>query len=280
MSAPPKPPPPKPPTAAPPPKQATEPTRSFGTSCGVTATAHKVVIYGPGGVGKTELCSHLQPESIPTLFIDLEDGSKFLDVERVEPVVQSWEELLAVIRDKTAWAQFGAIVVDSLTKAEELAVAWTLENVSHEKGHTVKSVEGYGFGKGYTHVYETFLSLLQDLDAIARAGKHVICTAHDCTANVPNPMGLDFIRYEPRLQSPPSGRGSIRHRVLEWCDHLLFVGFDQSIENGKATGSGTRTIYPNPLPTHMAKSRTLADAVPYLKGDAEIWKQLFNNGKD
>lgn len=277
MSAPPKPPPPKPPTASPPPRQSTEPMRSFGTSCGVTATAHKVVLYGPGGVGKTELCANLKQVGINPFFVDLDDGSKFLDVERVDPPIQSWEECLAVLRDKPTLEPFGAIVVDSLTKAEELATRWVVANVSHEKpGRSIMGIEDYGWGKGYTHVYEAMLKLLQALDVVATAGKHVICTAHECTANVPNPAGLDFIRYEPRLQSPPSGKGSIRHRVLEWTDHLLFIGFDQTVEDGKATGIGSRTIYPNPMPTHMAKSRTLADTVPYLKDDAEIWRQLFN----
>jgi len=214
---------------------------------------------------------------INPLFADLEDGSKFLDVSRVWPTPETLEELHQVLRDPSTWKDFDAIVIDSFTRAEELAKTWVIKHVSHEKpGRTIKSIEDYGWGKGYVHSYEAFLTILQDLDAIIRAGKHVIATAHNCTAKVPNPKGEDFIRYEPRLQSPPSGMGAIRHRVFEWSDHTFFLGFDQTAEDGKVAGSGTRTIYPIPLPTHMAKSRTLSDEVPYLQGDAEIWKQLFN----
>lgn len=157
-----------------------------------------------------------------------------------------------------------------------MTIAHVIANVRHEKGHCVKSVEGYGYGKGFTHVYEAFLLVLQDLDAVVRSGKHVICTAHDCTANVPNPSGEDWIRYEPRLQSPNSGKASIRLRVKEWCDHLFYVGYDAAVnEDGKATGVGSRTIYPSELPTHLAKSRTLADPIPYVEGDPELWNQLF-----
>lgn len=279
MSAPPKPPPPKPPSASPPRGQTTEPipTRSFSTSRGVTVKAQKVLIYGPPGVGKTELCNNLRHIGITPLFVDLEDGSKFQDVTRVDPTPQSLEEVHQVLRDPSVWEGFNAIVIDSFTRTDELTKQWVIEHVSHEKpGRTIKSIEDYGWGKGYVHAYESFLTVLQDLDAIIRADKHVICTAHDCTAKVPNPKGEDFIRYEPRLQSPPSGMGSIRHRVFEWSDHTLFVAFDQTTEDGKASGSGTRTIYPMPLPTHMAKSRKLSDEVPYIRGDAEIWKQLFN----
>jgi hypothetical protein len=118
------------------------------------------------------------------------------------------------------------VVLDDLTKAEELCSKWVVDNVKTEKGHEAKGIEGYGFGKGFTHLYEAFLPLLGDLDAHVRAGRQVVCVAHECTANVPNPHGEDWIRYEPRLQSPPSGKNSVRHRVKEWADHLIFIGYD------------------------------------------------------
>lgn len=198
-------------------------------------------------------------------------------MDRIEPTIETWSELRSVLQSPDVLKDFGAVVIDSGTKAEELAIEWTLENVMHEKGHKVSGIEGYGFGKGMTHVYETFLQLLGDLDAIARRGKHVILIAHECVANVPNPQGEDWIRYEPRLQSPASGKSSIRHRVKEWCDHLIYVGYDTIVDKeGKAKGGGTRTIYPVERPTHWAKSRTLASPIVYAKGDASLWQQLLN----
>ena len=260
-------------TEAPPPKS----DLHFGVARGKIQTAQKVVIYGAGGIGKTELASLIAKLGIAPLFLDLEDGSAHLDVARVNPPIQNFDGVLSALRDERLLKDFGAVVVDSLTKADEFSVTHTLTNVPHEKGHYVKSIEGYGWGKGLIHNYETFLQLLAQLDVVARYGKHVICTAHDCTANVPNPNGEDWIRYEPRLQSPASGRGSIRHRVKEWCGHLLFIGFDAFVNaEGKAVGSGTRTIYPTELPSHWAKSRTLAEPFEYVKGDAELWRRLLN----
>jgi hypothetical protein len=252
------------------------PTRTLGVSRGVTVQAQKIVNYGPGGIGKSELCSLLKNVGIEPLFIDIEDSSKFLDVQRIDPTPRSWDELRSVLHNIELLKRFGAVVIDSLTKGEELGIEWTLANVKHEKGHYVNSIEGYGFGKGYMHVYETFLQLLGDLDAVIRAGVHVVCTCHDCTANVPNPAGEDWIRYEPRLQAPPSGKGSIRSRVKEWADHLLYIGYDTHVgEDCKAKGSGTRCIYPVELPTWLAKSRSLADPIPYTKGDSTLWQKLF-----
>ena len=257
-------------------KSGLQSTRSQAISRGVRQAAQKIIIYGPGGVGKTKLASLTEEIGVQPLFIDIEEGSNFLDVPRIDPTPETFEELLAAIRDYGMASDCHAIVIDSLTKAEELAIQYTLRTVPHEKGHFVESVEAYGFGKGYTHVFESFLKLLQALDAAARKGKHIIGICHDCTANVPNPAGEDWIRWEPRLQSPPSGKGSIRHRVKEWCDHLLFVGFDTFVsEGGKASGSGTRTIYSTELPTHWAKSRSLTEPVVYEDGVPTIWNKIF-----
>lgn len=219
----------------------------------------------------------MQDVGITPLVIDLECGSRFHDVARIDEIT-TWDELRDILYSDEV-LQFDAIVIDSLTKAEELAASWTLQNVPHEKGHRVSSVEAYGFGKGLTHVYETFSTLLGDLDYLHRKGKHVVCVAHECVSNVPNPSGEDWIRYEPRLQSPSSGKSSIRHRVKEWCDHLLYVGFDAAVsKDGKAQGSGSRTIYPTEMPTHWAKSRSLSDPIVYQRGSPELWNQLFQRG--
>ena len=263
-----------PPAKAPPPSETPQPNKHFEIQSGRTLKRHKTVIYGPGGVGKSELCSLLSAVGVKPLVLDLDNETGHLDLDRID--IATYHDLRSVLHDQKLLQPFGAVVVDSLTKAEEMATEWTLANVKHEKGHFVNSVEGYGYGKGFTHVYETFLRLLGDLDAVIRTGKHVICTAHDCTTTVPNPMGEDWIRWEPRLQHPASGKASIRLRVKEWCTHLLYIGYDQVVdEHGKAKGSGTRTIYPAEMPSHLAKSRTLEDPIPYERGSAALWKQLL-----
>jgi hypothetical protein len=262
-------------TASSPKTNGSAPKKSFTVKKGRSVAAQKVVIYGPGGVGKTELCSLSSLEGLRPLFLDVGNGTNFLDVERIEGI-ETWEELRDILHDESLLSGFNAIVIDDLTKAEELCSSYVIRTIPHEKGDkAIKSIEDYGWGKGLTHIYETFLNLLADLDSQVRRDRWVICVAHDCTANVPNPAGEDWIRYEPRLQSPASGKSSIRHRVKEWCDHLLFVGFDTAVNrDGKGMGGGTRQIYPSELPTHWAKSRSLADPIYYEKGSSELWKLL------
>ena len=267
--------PPRPPSPRPAPTQAQRPaSMPLGISRGLQSSAQKTVIYGSGKCGKTSLAANLSLVGIEPLFLDIEAGTHFQDVARVEP--QSWNELRDTLHNTELLAPFGAVVIDSGTKGEELANAWMLENIPHEKGHKVTSIEGYGFGKGQVHLYETFMQLLCDLDAVARSGKHVVMICHDCTCNVPNPMSEDFLRFEPRLQSPASGKFSIRHRVREWSDSIVFIGYDVAVSNdGKAKGAGTRAIYTSERPTHLAGSRIIDETIVYTLGGCELWKKLF-----
>jgi hypothetical protein len=241
------------------------------------SSGHAVEIYGPGGIGKTSLAL-LAPG--PIAFADLDDSLPVLaesgDLEgkdvRVIPVTD-WASLRAALA-APGWDEIKTLVIDSLTAAESLALTWTLANIKVDKGTTAQRVEDYGYGKGYRHWYDTFTCLFGDLDAHKRAGRNVILVCHDCTATVPNPQGEDYLRFEPRLYH--SEKQSIRLRVKEWADHVLFIGYDRDVDKeGKAKGGGSRTIYPQEQAWCMAKSRTLADTIVYEKGSAELWEKLL-----
>lgn len=277
MTAAPTKPPPPPARPAPPASRQSLPIQ-FGSSAGRIDTAQRVCIYGPGGIGKSSLAA-MAPRP---KFIDLEQGTHELDAARITlPAGESWTwtALRAALATEALWSDVETIVIDSGTRAEELATAHVIETIPHEKGHRISRIEDYGFGKGFSHIYDVFLPLFSDLDRHIDAGRNVVVLCHDLKAKVPNPTGEDWIRYEPKLQSPESGKGSIRLRMREWCDHLLYVGYDVVVNDGKGRGHGTRTIYPTELPTHMAKSRRLADPITFGKGDASLWSQLLHQEK-
>lgn len=211
---------------------------------------------------------------IDPLFFDVEGGTSHMDAKRIsKDQLETFEDLLDALRLPLC-ERFGAIVIDSGTKCEELAAAYVIRTVPHEKeGKKITCIEDYGFGKGYGHIFDAMLLLLGQLDQHKRAGRHVVIICHDCTAKVPNPAGEDWLRYEPRLQN--SDKSNVRLRVREWADYLSFIGYDVAAKDGKAKGSGTRSIFSQEMPTHMAKSRTSLDVMPYRQGDAEFWKQVF-----
>ena len=266
--------------AVPPPPQTVRKTVSFGTIA--KAAGHRIIVYGPGGIGKTTLAAQLPG---PVAFIDLDESLPRLHTQfdaaglsgNILPVsgVVDWQTLRDVLQ-ADGWESVKSIVIDTATKAEEMAVAFTLANTLMEGGKKAGSVEGYGYGKGYGHVFDTFLPLLADLDRHCREGRNVVLVCHDCTNTVPNPAGEDWLRYEPRLQSPNSGKASIRLRVREWADHVLFIGYDVNVgKDGKGRGAGTRTLYTSELPHCMAKSRTTQEAIPVDGDGAAVWRKII-----
>jgi hypothetical protein len=270
-----------------PPAQSTapRPTVTFGKPHAMAG--HRIVLYATGGWGKSTLATFAPA---PVAVIDLDDSLPILwpQVEahgladQVMPVtgIETWPQILAALNGD-GWDGIKTIVIDTLTKAEEMCCAEVVRTVPHEKGGKVERIEDYGFGKGLSHVFDTFMPLLAALDRHVKAGRNVVLVCHECANTFPNPMGADYLRYEPRLQSPASGKASIRLRVKEWCDHLLFGAYDvatvESKVGGKtkALGSGSRRIYPQEMPYCMAKSRTLADQMEYDNNAAEIWTMIL-----
>lgn len=246
---------------------------------------HRVVLYGTGGAGKTTLACSLPGR---TAFIDLDESlgklagvrgqieaGNVLAVDvRGEDGEPTWERLRDAL-NAPGWDGIDNVVIDSFTAAEELAKAFVLRTVPVGKGMMAKSIEDYGYGKGYVHLFDCVTGLLPALEKHIRAGRNVVLICHECVQTCPNPAGDDFIRYEPRLQSPSGGKASIRYRVKEWADHVLFLKLDCEVtEDGKAKGGYFRTVYPADLQWCMAKSRTLTAEVT-VNDPALFWNSLF-----
>lgn len=255
---------------------AATPKKVYGVQSGRQAGGQRVLLYGPPGVGKSELAS-LAPGSV---FLDLEGGTRNIDCQRVVG--------LDGFADVRAWLQssesdpFSTVWIDTGTKLEEMAQAFILATVPGDKpGMKMTGLESYSFGKGYRHLYDAMSLALFDADRLVRAGKNVGVIAHCCTSEAPNPFGDNWLRYEPRLQHPKK-ESSVRERVFGWADHAIFIGYDVAAERGKGVGAGTRTLYTCEMPTHMAKTRGAFDptkevppSMPYPKGDGSIWSLIL-----
>ena len=164
-------------------------------------TGERVTIYGPGGIGKTSLAAAAPAPA----FIDLDGslgklarvGAVAADV-MVAPVT-TWADLRSTLNAAEGWEGVKSIVIDTMTKAEELATQHVLDTIPAERDRKAERIEDYGYGKGYRHLYDEMLRLLSDLERHVAAGRNVILVAHDTRARVPNPAGEDWLRYEPLL---------------------------------------------------------------------------------
>lgn len=239
---------------------------------------HKILVYGAGGVGKTTLATAMAGK---TAFIDLDKSLGKLSGQYVNHDVDvldvaSWQELCDYL-SADGWDGYNNIVIDTMTMAEQLAVDHTLATVPNGN-NVAKSIEDYGYGKGYGFVFESFIKLLPILDKHTLAGRNVILICHDCQRTVANPAGDDFLRFEPRLQDPASGKASIRLRLREWCDHVLFVTYDISVDakSKKASGAGLRSVYTADQTWCMAKSRKTSQTFS-LDNPADFWNAFGIN---
>ncbi|QDU61269.1 hypothetical protein Pan216_21230 [Planctomycetes bacterium Pan216] len=282
----PKPQPTKPSGASPPSSsQSSTSSRSIGVVRGTIAQGEKIGIYGPGGIGKTELVASLPQVGLDPLFLDLDQGTMGIDVARATlddgSLAYSFEDVRAALQGIALSGDFDAIVIDTFSSLEDRIREWVIDNVPHEKGRMVRRIEDYGFGKGFSHIFEAAMLILQDLDAIARRGIHCIVVCHQCTEKVPSAEVDDYYEYQPRLQSPPK-TGKLRERVFEWCNHFFRIDHDRSVnDDGRVAKGDVRSIHTVRTTTAWAKHRTIPngrefpEVIPYPKGSHELWDVIF-----
>lgn len=212
----------------------------------------RVILGGVEGIGKTTLASQF-PEAI---ILDTEDGSNHLDVARVRcddfaAVESAMHEL---VRDRQG---FRTVVVDSADWAERSLI----EQIVRHAGK--KSIEDFGFGKGYTIVAERVAKFLALADQLIDAGLHVVFVAHvKVQRTSPPDMQDGYDRYELKLtkQTAPLFK--------EWADAILFCNYKTKIVEGgdgrmKAIGGRERVIYTSRTAAWDAKNRYgLKDELP------------------
>ena len=221
----------------------------FEITKGTIRKAIRVVVYGPEGIGKSTFASQF-PGAV---FIDTEGSTNQLNVARF-PAPTSWEMLLQeveqVIKEPTS---VGTLVIDTVDWAQAKCV----ESVCAK--YKADGIEAFGYGKGYSYVYEEFGKLLNLLNDVIDKGTNVVLIAHSAirTFTKPDEMG-QYDRYELKLISTP--KCSITGMVKEWSDLLLFANYETFItEDSKtkkkyATGN-RRVMYTEHTAAYDAKNR-------------------------
>lgn len=226
---------------------------------GIQPKPLKVVVYGPEGIGKSTFAS-LFPDP---LFIDTEGSTTRMDVARTDTPTSlaMLTQQLMEIRDNPPGCK--TLIIDTIDWAERLCI----QAVCAKNNKT--GIEDFGYGKGYSYVYEEMGRILNLLNDIWERGMHIVMTAHAAIRKFeqPDEMGA-YDRWELKLINSPKCNSCAM--VKEWADMVLFANYktfavaaDKDGKKMKARG-GERVMYTAHNPCWDAKNRFgLAPELPF-----------------
>jgi len=162
------------------------------------------------------------------------------------------------------------VVIDSADWAERMAQEQLLAT------HNKRSVEEFGFGKGYVMLAEQVARLIGVADQLVARGLNVIWVAHAKVVRVSPPDQTDgFDRYELKMHK------QVAPLFKEWCDLLLFLNYRTVIAEGddgrsKGRGGKERIMHCQRSAAWDAKNRF--DMPETLPMDAKHLLPLFAGG--
>lgn len=216
----------------------------------------KILLYSVQGLGKTTFASTFDHP----IFIRTEDGAGALEVPTFPQLVTSFDQMEAAINALHGEHPFRTMVLDSLDWLEPIVWAKQMAMAPYsEKGKEIKTIEDYGFGKGYAMALDWWRYLMGGLDSLRfNRGMQIVLIAHSEVKRYDSPETDPYDRYGIKLH-----KGAFA-LWQEWADMVLFanyrtrihsaeVGFNKEVKRGE--GSGERVIYTEERPAYLAKNR-------------------------
>ncbi len=213
----------------------------------------KIVVYGPGGLGKTTFAS----QAHKPIFVFTEEGQGMLDLARF-PLCRTWPDIIdccQVLYDEKH--DYKTVVIDTIDSAEPLLWDYTCKQARQAE---IDTNEGdFGYGRGYAQAANHGRILLQWLDRL-RDDKDmaVIVLAHSDSVKFEDPGSQTYNRYDLNLHKRLSARVSF------WADAILFANYKTDTvkdDSGfgkkriRAVGTGKRVLYTEARPAFNAKNR-------------------------
>lgn len=206
----------------------------------------RIALFGVPGVGKTTFAA----QAPAPIFLCAEDGAGFLDAQAF-PKPLSWGDVLEAVQELMHGEHsFKTLVIDTLDALE--ALCW--EHVCKSQPGKNKSIEDFGYGKGYVLAVEAWAELLRQLEALQRKrGMHLIMIAHAVARDHKDPDHDAWKRWAMKLHAKSADV------IAGWVDALLFAAPEMvsKKEGLKVRGfaTGERLLYTEATGSHEGKNR-------------------------
>jgi AAA domain len=212
----------------------------------------RVLVYGPEGIGKTTFGSNA-PEAI---FLCSEDGTSQFDVRRFE-TPETWAHVLEAVDElTTADHQYQTLVFDTLDWLEPILWRHVCEFYRGPKGEKFTTIEGFGWGKGYTEAVTEWRALIAKLEKLRRVKRmNIVLLAHAHVRPYQNPTGDNYDRFTLKINEKAAGLWR------EWVDDLLFTNYetftrkDKDATRAKGVSNGARVMHSERRAAFDAKNR-------------------------
>lgn len=227
---------------------------------GIKARPVKTCIYGVEGIGKSTFASQFPSP----LFIDLDNGTSQLNVDRVTDVAD-WAELKKIVDQfgtDEDFKGYKTLVIDTADAAAAMCERYIISKKAPGKS----SIEDIPYGKGYKMLAEEFSVFLCKLEALILEGKNVVVLAHAILRSVNDPeLSQPYDHWEMKL--PGMSTNKLAPLIKEWSDILLFAFYDidvVKVNNKNKARGGKRMMRTTHTPFADAKNRfNLADILPF-----------------
>lgn len=172
---------------------------------GLMDTAKRLLFFGVRGIGKSSLAA----DAPSPIFIDLGNATEHLNVARyplgADP---KYQDILDAIDDlETSAHGYKTLVLEDVGELESLIWKHLVATAPVDRsGDRPTSIEGFGFGKGYTMAEGEFRILAHRLDRLRlKRGMHVLMLGHSTIATLKNPTGDNYDRHVPLIHAKAFG---------------------------------------------------------------------------
>ena len=216
----------------------------------------RVNVQGVDGIGKSTFGANA-PSSI---FIQAEDGLKFIDNVARFPVIESWNQLLTQVKTLIEEPHdYKSVVLDTTDAASKFGEEYVCET----NGWSGPEDKQAGYGAFYVAEENAWRKLLQGLNiCFEERGMNVILLSHVGDKTIVDPTVGEYHAFQMRSNK------KVNSLIKDWVDFNLFADYDKSVNDGKPKSHGNRILYTKYAMGFEAKSRlTIPPQLP-LEWDA------------